>query len=158
MTRLVGLLAFVCFCASSLALAQNNCPQGFRFVGTLSGTGSVVSEFNERREINLPENATIDTTYQQANVRSHGGSVKPKSELRAKDIPKGILIIPYGSTDLEKGWSVSAPELVAIKAPGSPSVTGYKFGMKLYCTVGSTINQNVGGCNVGVDVCYLPKK
>jgi hypothetical protein len=154
----VGLLAFVVLYTSSLALAQHNCPQGFQYVGTLSGTGSIVSEFNERREINLVENATIDTTYQQANVRSHGGSTKPKSELRAKDIPKGILIIPYGSTDLEKGWSVSAPELVAIKAPGSQSVTGYKFGMKLHCTVGTSVHQNVGGCNVAVEVCYLPKK
>jgi hypothetical protein len=157
MIREAGLLASVVFYTSSLALAQHNCPQGFQFVGTLSGTGSYASEFNERRQINLPEGATIDTTYQQANVRSHGGSVKPKSELRAKDIPKGILIIPYGSTDLEKGWSVSGPELVAIKAPGSQSV-GYSFGMKLYCTVGSAVAQNVGGCSVAVDVCYLPKR
>lgn len=148
MMRPVGFLAFVVFYTSSLALAQHNCPQGFQYVGTLSGTGSIVSEFNERRQINLPQNATLDTTFQQSNIRSHGGSVKPKSELRAKDIPKGILIIPSGSTDLQKGWSVSDPELVAIKAPGSQSVTGYKFGMKLYCTVGSTVNQNVGGCHV----------
>jgi hypothetical protein len=158
MIRQVGLLALLGFYTSSVALPQNSCPQGFQYAGTLSGTGSILSEFNERRQINLPENATIDTTYQQAIVRSHGGSVKPRSELRAKDIPKGVLIIPYGSTDLEKGWSVSAPELVAIKAPGSERIAGYKFGMKLYCTVGGAVNQNVGGCNVGVDVCYLPKK
>jgi hypothetical protein len=158
MIRHVRLLAVVVFCTSSLALSQTNCPQGFQLAGTLSGTGSYVGEFNERRQINLPENATIDTTFQQANVRSHGGSVKPKSELHVKDIPKGILIIPHGSTDREKGWSVSAPELVAIKAPGSQSITGYKFGMKLYCTVGTGTSQNVGDCSVAVDVCYLLKK
>jgi hypothetical protein len=159
MMRRAGLLAFVFLVMSSLASAQHNCPQRFRYAGTLSGTGSVVSEFNERIEINLPEDATIDTTYQQANVRSQGGSVKPRAgSLVAKDIPKGILIIPYGSTDLEKGWSVSAPKLVGITAPSSQSVTRYKFGMKLYCTVGSSVSQNVGGCSVGVDVCYLPKK
>jgi hypothetical protein len=81
--------------------------------------------------------------------------VKPRSgDLTAKDIPKGLLIIPYGSTDLEKGWSVSAPKLVATQVQGA---TQYKFGMKLYCTVGAS-SQSVGGCNVGVDVCYLPKK
>jgi hypothetical protein len=158
MIRAVDLLVFVVFSTSSLALAQSNCPQGFQFAGTLSGTGSYVGDFNERRQIKLPEDATLDTSFQQANVRSHGGSVKPKSELRAIDIPKGILIIPHGSTDLEKGWSVSSPELVAIGAAGSQSVAGYRFGMKLYCTVGSGASQNVGGCSVTVDVCYLPKK
>lgn len=159
MIRQARLLAIVVFCTSSLALAQHNCPQSFRYAGTLSGSGSIVSEFNERREINLPQGATIDTTYQQTSVRSHGGSVTPGSDdLRAKDIPKGIHVIPYGSTDLQKGWSVSAPKLVAIELPGSEGVSRYRFGMKLYCTVGSAVTQNVGGCGVQADVCYLPKK
>lgn len=158
MIRQMSVLAFVVFYTSSLALAQHNCPQGFQYAGTLSGTGSVVSEFNERRGINLPEDATLDTSYQQTNVRSHGGNTKARSDLQAKEIPKGIHIIPHGSTDLEKGWSVSAPKLVTIQVSGSEGVTRYRFGMKLYCTVGSSVTQNVGGCDVAVDVCYLPKK
>ena len=159
MMRHICLLAFVVFSTPSLVYAQHNCPQGFQHAGTLSGTGSVVGEFNETRKVNLPGDATIDTTYQQMNVRSYGGSVKARSgSLLASQIPKGILIIPYGSTDLEKGWSVSAPKLIAIKDPGTQAIVGYRFEMKLYCTVGSSVSQNVGGCSVGVDVCYLPKK
>ena len=157
--RHLGLLAFVVFSTPSLVHAQSNCPQGFQPAGTLSGTGSAVTEFNETRRINLPGDATIDTTYQQMNVRFYGGSVKPRSgSMLANQIPKGILIIPHGSTDLEKGWSVSAPKLIAIKDPGTQAIVGYRFEMKLYCTVGSSVSQNVGGCSVGVDVCYLPKK
>ena len=136
MMRRIGLLAFVVLFLSSLALAQSNCPQGFVYAGTLSGTGSVVGDFNERRAINLPENATLDTTYQQTTVQSRGGNTRARSDLRATDIPKGIHIIPYGSTDLQKGWSVSAPTLVSIQAQGA---TRYRFGMKLYCTVGGSV-------------------
>ena len=158
MIRQVRRLAFVAFYTSSLALAQHNCPQGFQHVGTLSGTGSISTDFNERRAINFPENATIDTTYQQTNIRSHGGNPKAHSDLTAKEIPKGIHIITYGSTYLNNGWSVSAPKLVTIQVTGSESATRYRFGMNLYCTVGRVNTQNVGGCNVEVDVCYLPKK
>ena len=155
MIRHVRLLVFVVFYASSLALAQSNCPQGFTYAGTLLGTGSAVSDFNERRAINLPENATLDTTYQQTTVQSRGGNSRARSDLRASDIPKGIHIIPYGSTDLQKGWSVSAPILASIQGQGA---TRYRFGMKLYCTVGGSVTQDVGGCDVQVDVCYLVKK
>jgi hypothetical protein len=159
MMRHIGLLAFVVFSTPSLVHAQHNCPQAFQHAGTLSGTGSVVAEFNEIRKINLPADATIDTTYQQTNVRSYGGSVRGRSgNMLASEIPKGILVIPYGSTDLEKGWSVSAPKLIAIKDPGTQTVVGYRFEMKLYCTVGSSVSQNVGGCSVGVDVCYRPRR
>jgi hypothetical protein len=158
MTRQVALIALAVLYTSSFALAQNSCPERFRYVGTLSGTGSFVSEFNEVREINLPENATLDTTYQQTVVRSHGGNPIALSDLRAKEIPKGINIITYGSTDTGKGWSVSAPKLVAIQPPVSAGVTRYRFGMKLYCTVGNAHSQNVGTCSVNVEVCYLPKK
>jgi len=158
MTRQVCLLALAVLYTAPLVLAQHSCPERFLHAGTLSGTGSYVSEFDDRRKINLPEDATLDTTYQQTAVRSHGGNPKARSDLRAQDIPKGIHIITYGSTDLEKGWSVSAPKLVSTQAPGSAGVTRYTFGMKLYCTVGSGVSQNVGGCSVGVDVCYLPKK
>ena len=158
MPRQVRLWAFVVFFTPGVVLAQHSCPQGFQHAGTLSGTGSFSGDFNERRAINLTENATIDTTYQQTNIRSHGGNPKAHSDLTAKEIPKGIHIITYGSTDLNNGWSVSAPKLVAVNVTGSESVTRYRFGMNLYCTIGRADSQNVGGCDVHVDVCYLPKK
>jgi hypothetical protein len=158
MTRQVALIALAVLYTASLALGQNSCPERFRYAGKLSGTGSVAGEFNEVREINLPENASLDTTYQQTVVRSHGGNPIARSDLSAKEIPKGIHIITYGSTDIGKGWSVSAPKLVTIQPPGSAGVTRYTFGMKLHCTVGNAHSQNVGDCNVGVDVCYLPQK
>ena len=83
-------------------LAQHNCPQGFNDAGTLKGTGSYGIPFDERREINLPENATLDTSFQQSNVRVRAGNDLAQSKLQAKDIPKGILIIPSGSTHVRQ--------------------------------------------------------
>ena len=135
-------------------LAQHNCPTGFDFGGTLKGGGSYGISFDERREVLLPAYATIDTSFQQDNVRAHAGNGKAKSDLTAKDIPKGIFIAPHGSTLYNNGWAVSAPEL---KTEGEPA--RYRFGMKLYCiSSSSSHNMNNGGCDVNVDVCYKPKK
>jgi len=77
-----------------------------------------------------------------------------KSDLLAKDIPKGIYIITFGSTLNDNGWAVSAPRLTTVGEPAR-----YQFGMKLYCiSSGSTPDMNKGGCNVNVDVCYKPLK
>jgi len=129
------------------AFAQHNCPEGFRYAGSLVGAGGY-EEFNARRELLLPEGATIDTSYQQASVRARGGNSKAKSNLRAGDIPKGIHIITHGSTDFEKGWAVSDPKLEQVQSR-------YKFGMNLYCT---TSVANMGGCEVEAEVCYKPNK
>jgi hypothetical protein len=107
-------------------LAQHNCPPGFDFAGTLKGAGSYGVAFDERREINLPPYATIDTSFQQISVRAHAGNGQAKSDLQAKDIPKGIYIITGGSTMFENGWAVSAPELKTVGEPAR-----YHFGMKL---------------------------
>ena len=136
-------------------LAQHNCPQGFDYVGALKGTGSYGIAFDERREVNLPLYATIDTSFQQNNVRAHAGNSRAQSDLHAKDIPKGIYIIPGGSVLYKNGWAVSAPELKTVGEPAR-----YRFGMKLYCTssyAGSDMHTG-GGCDVNVDVCYKPKK
>lgn len=139
--------------AASL-LAQHNCPQGFNFAGTLRGTGSYGTPFDERRELNLPQDATIDTSFQQSNVRARAGNGLAQSKLQAKDIPKGILIIPGGSTLYDNGWAVSAPELKTVGEPAQ-----YRFGMKLYCISStSPSNRHMGGCDVNVDVCYKLKK
>jgi hypothetical protein len=135
-------------------LAQHNCPEGLLFAGTLTGTGSYGIAFDERRELNLPPNATIDTSFQQSNVRVRAGNSRAQSTLQGKDIPKGIYIIPGGSTSYDNGWAVSAPEL---KTVGDPAQ--YRFGMKLYCISSSSAAYvQFGGCNVSVDVCYKPKK
>jgi hypothetical protein len=161
MIRRMRLLSLVVLFMPSFTLAQHNCPQGFQYVGNLSGTGSFGNDFNEKREINLPENATIDQSYQQTRIRSQNGNPRAHSDLLPKDIPKGIHIIPYGSTDLEKGWAVSAPELtkVIINSQSGESDIRYRFRMKLYCTTGaSETTRHSGTCDVTVEVCYLPKK
>src|SRR4051812_31779112 len=91
MIRRVCLLSIVFSC--HLTLAQHNCPQGFQPAGTLTGTASYGNDLNERREINLPENASIDQSYQQTKVLPQKGNPKAHSDLLAKDIPKGIHII-----------------------------------------------------------------
>ena len=98
----------------------------------------------------LPEGATLDTSYQQPNVRARDGSSQAKSKLRGTDIPKGIHVFPHGSTDFQKGWAVSDPKLEQVQGR-------YKFGMKLYCTTAGGTTANMGGCEVEVEVCYKPK-
>jgi hypothetical protein len=143
------LLAGLSLLAAPIISAQHNCPEGFRYAGNLSGTGGYEA-FNDRRELLLPEGATVDTSYQQPSVRARDGNSKAKSTLRASDIPKGIHLSPHGSTDFQKGWAVSEPKLEQVQGR-------YKFGMKLYCTTAGGTTANMGGCEVEVEVCYKPK-
>lgn len=136
--------------AAPIALAQHSCPQGFIYAGKLSGSGGY-GAFDERRELELPEGASLDTSYQQAKVRARDGNSNAKSNLRAEDIPKGIHIAPSGTTSLNKGWAVSKPELKQVDSQ-------YKFGMQLYCTTPGGFSENMGGCEVEVQVCYKPKQ
>ena len=150
----VSLVALGLLSMAPPLLAQHNCPEGFNFAGSLEGTGSGGVAFNERREVDLPLDATIDTSYQQSNVRAHAGKGKAPTDLNAKDIPKGIYIITGGSTQFDNGWAVSAPELKTVGEPAR-----YRFGMKLYCMSSSQYPYSgAGGCKVSVDVCYKPKK
>ena len=158
MKRQVGFLTFSFLFMSVLSTAQSNCPQGFAYVGTLSGRGSAVEEFNKTKALRLPENATLDASFQQLKVRAT--SAKGKSNLRPQDIPKGILIIPHGSDDSEKVWSVSEPRLTEIKEEkiSGTASTRYQFGMHLFCQVESDpYSQQTGNCSVYVEVCYKPK-
>jgi len=102
----------------------------------------------------LPNNATLDTSYQQPNVVADNGQ-STRSKLRSQDIPKGIHIVPYGQSDLGKSWGVSDPKLKA--TPDADGKTRYVFGMRLSCTMSEHARQ-FGGCAVNVDVCYIPKK
>ena len=132
-------------CAARLPSGVQLCgnPNGHRFRPIL----------DERREIDLPEDATIDTSFQQSNVRVRAGNGRAQSNLQAKNIPKGIYIIPFGSALYDTGWAVSAPELKTVGEPAQ-----YRFGMKLYCTSSSSPEYtDYGGCEANVYVCYKPK-
>ncbi len=148
----LGLLGLVLM--SSLSSAQNSCPEGFRYAGTLSGSDA--EEFNKTVFLKLPEYATLDESYQQTEVRATNAKRKTKSNLSPQDIPKGIHISPYGSSDLDKVWAVSEPQL--IKPDNQGASTRYAFGMRLFCSVPSSpYTQSEGTCQVGVQVCYKPK-
>lgn len=154
-----SLLGFVFLFASTVSLAQSNCPEGFRYAGTLSGTGSSTTDLDNRKAVKLPDNVTLDESFQQQNVRATNGKRGAHSSLRAQDVPKGILIIPHGESDqfYNQGWAVSDPELKALQKDESGKVTSYEFGMKLFCHApGSTSYRELAECGVDVDVCYKP--
>jgi len=151
-------LAFTLLFVPSLSLAQgahDRCPADFRYVGTLKGTGSFVELLDKKLEISLPENATLDTSYQQTKIVADNHQGNAHSNLRPQDIPKGIHIVPYGLNDHDMGWAVSAPTLRTVS--GADGSTHYVFGMRLACTVEEYARQ-FGGCAVSVDVCYKPQK
>ena len=154
MTKHFGFFTVSFLLWASLSSAQDSCPEGFRYAGTLSGSAG--DEFNKTVFLKLPEYATLDESYQQTEVRGTNGKRKAKSTLSPQDIPKGIHISPYGSSDLEKVWAVTEPQL--IKPDKSGASARYAFGMHLFCSVqGSPYSQTEGECEVGVQVCYKPK-
>ena len=156
-----GLVFFLVLFAAptSQLLAQSRCPEGFRDAGSLSGTGSVMQSLDTRKTLKLPENATLDQSYQQKKVRATNGKAGVNSNMLAKDIPKGILIIAFGTSDkvFEQGWAVSDPELKVIERDAGGKATRYEFGMRLICKVSERAAQPLaGGCDVNVEVCYKP--
>jgi hypothetical protein len=156
MKKHFGFLTVSFVLMSSLSSAQDRCPEGFHYAGALSGTDT--EKFDKTVFLKLPEGATLDESYQQTNVRATNGKGKAKSNLRPQDIPKGIHIIPYGSSDLEKVWAVSEPQLKEIKDDNNATSTRHAFGMHLFCSVqGSPYSQTEGACEVEVQVCYKPK-
>ena len=149
-----GFLAVSLLLMSSLSSAQDSCPEGLRYAGTLSGSDS--ETFDKTVALQLPEHATLDESYQQTEIRATNSTRKAESKLRPQDIPKGIYITPYGSRESEKVWVVSEPRLVK---PDNNGASGrYAFGMHLFCAVhGSSFSQTEGPCEVSVQVCYKPK-
>ena len=129
MKKHLGFLTVSFLLISSLGGAQNRCPDDFRYAGTLSGTDP--GEFNQMVVLKLPERSTLDTSYQQTEVRATGGKdKKAKSNLRPQDIPKGIHIIPFGSSG-SNSWAVSEPKLAEIKEGNNAASPRYAFGMRL---------------------------
>jgi hypothetical protein len=145
-----ALFAFITLLWPSLIFAQGaheSCPGGLKYVGTLRGTGSLVELLDTRLEISLPEDAMLDTSYQQTKV------VAPKSKGLKLRPPKGIHIEAYGVEDYGKQWDVGDPKLITIS--DADGKTRYVFGMHLHCTVSEYARQ-FSGCAVNVDVCYKP--
>jgi hypothetical protein len=134
--------------------AQDECPGGFTYAGTLKGNGSLLKPLNARVELKLPDDATLDISYQQANVVGDNGQSN-RSKLRPQDIPKGIHIVPDVQSDAGKSWALSDPRLKEHRTPFGK--TRYVFGMRLVCTISEYARQ-FGDCAVNVDVCYMPKK
>jgi hypothetical protein len=154
MIRPVTSLALILLFISSVSVAQNSCPDGFRYAGTLQGSAAYMTSFSKRVEINLPENAMPDVSYQQATVRAEDGRIKEHSNLRPQDIPAGFHIVPYGSAG-DGGWAVSRPELRVVEKQADGRITRYAFGMQLYCIPGHLPTH--AACEVNVGVCYKPK-
>jgi hypothetical protein len=157
----ITLLAVVLFSFSPWAVGQHNCPEGLRYVGTLSGTGSESSPFDKRVTVNFPENATLDESFQQKNIPATNGKGGARSTMRAQDTPKGVLVIASGKEDkiYAPGWAVSDPELKAIDRDASGKTTRYQFGMKLFCSVGSGgANPYFAECSVNAEICYKPSR
>lgn len=154
----VGLLFALVLLTHSVGRAQTSCPEGFRYAGALSGTGSSITPFDKDVFLLLPKLATLDTSYQQTDVEATNGRSGTSSTLRAQDIPKGFFITPYGESDVafKQGWAVSNPTLQLVK-DASGKWSRYRFGMRLICKVGNKGSLEMHGeCSVGVDVCYKP--
>lgn len=155
MIRSAFSLAFLFLLASTLSRAQNQCPDGFKYAGTLSGNGSSVEGFDARETLTLPDDAMLDQSYQQKKVHATNAKNGVSSSMRPQDVPKGLYLIPYGKSEsiYEQGWAVSDPELKAINRDASGKITRYEFGMKLFCNARKGAHHAVE-CSVGVDVCY----
>jgi hypothetical protein len=146
---------------SGIAFAQCN---GLQYVGQLYGQGSFNSNYYGFREVLLPTNAKIDSSYHQPSIAAvANGKSDARSRLVASEVPAGICIAPSGDNNAAHGWSVgdgADPRIQLAPATWDMStntITQYKFGMRLYCTTGSgELDRTTGGCNVKVDVFYKP--
>ena len=67
----VAFLTFVLLSFSPWAAGQHDCPEGFSYVNTLSGTGSESNPFDQRLAVKFPENATLDESFQQKKGTCH---------------------------------------------------------------------------------------
>ena len=132
MKKHVGFLTVSFLLMSSLSSAQDNCPEEFRYAGTLSGTSSSRYSLIKRLFLN---SLRMQRSMTPISKPKSGRRTKTQSpiEYLPQDIPKGIHITPYGSSDLDKVWAVSEPKLMEIKA-GNGTSTRYAFGMRLFCS------------------------
>lgn len=135
--------------------SEGQCPEGLTYAGLLEGEGSFGHNFNGTRELLLPPYTKIDRSYRQTQLKAFGGGSDARSPMLSSDIPGGLYVVPTGTEDHEKGWSVHSPYFRPSVADDQDRVKQWAFGLTLYCTVGSgETDRLVGGCNVKVLVCF----
>ncbi|MFA6050965.1 MAG: hypothetical protein WC762_00065 [Methylobacter sp.] len=160
-----NLFFFLAVVFTPITFADENCPAGLKYVGAIyaEDSGAIGKEAKvpagTRRQINLPENFVIDTSYQQtdATFSSHGGTAG--SNMGASFVPSGFHLIAAGSERAScAGWSIQDPKQVMLKRKGNQIIQeGLELGV--YCHSGSgEFCKDGSGCNVRVDVCVKEAK
>jgi hypothetical protein len=140
MTKQLG----IALCGSVVTLllgvvpVLGQCPSGFTKIGRMERSTSGL-EVKERVSIKLPDDFTLDTSYQQPSPSGKGG--RAGSILPQQRIPKGIYISPGGRGTY--GWAVSDPVMLDSRT----------FQMYLYCSQDQGALNTNWGCSVYVDVC-----
>jgi hypothetical protein len=94
--RIASLFCFALI-AVSVSLAQTNCPEGLKYAGLLSGSGSYGAPFDQKVFISLPRGAKPDTTYQQKSTCTPRTAVPASLLIYGRRIsPKASMFIPTG--------------------------------------------------------------
>lgn len=157
---LLALIALgISACFAEVSSAQCD---GLQHAGQVYGEGSFNSNFYGFKEVLLPRDVKLDTTYHQPSISAvANGKSDARSRLVASEVPAGICIVPSGDNSANHGWSVgdgAEPRIHLIPAvwdTNTNTISQYKFGIRMYCTTGSgALDATTGGCNVKVDVYY----
>lgn len=147
------------------ASAEPTCPTGLKYAGAMyaEDSGAIGKEAKvpsgTRKQISLPENFVVDTSYQQtdASFSSHGGSAG--SNMGASSVPSGFHFIAGGSSRGScAGWSINDPKQLIVKRKGN-TIVQEAIELGVYCHSGSgEMCKDGSGCNVRVDVCVKEAK
>jgi len=75
--------------------------------------GRSLAPFDQRVTLRLPENATLDESFQQKKLQPTNGKGGVQSKMRPSDVPKGLLLVVYGQSDkvYERGGPSATPNL-----------------------------------------------
>lgn len=135
---------------------------GLKHAGQVGGEGAFGSNLYAFKEILLPANIKLDTSFHQPSISAvANGKSDARSRLVASEVPAGICIVPSGDNNANHGWAVGdgqEPRISLVPAvwdTNTNTISQYKFGIRLYCTTGSgELDRTTGGCNAKVDVFY----
>jgi hypothetical protein len=134
-------LALLFLLASAVSPAQNNCPEGFRYLGTLSGYGTSVERFDARRSLLYLRILRSTTHINRKRCAPPTGRTVFIRACVHKMCQRAFISFPYGENSSSvhgQGWAVSAPQLRALHRHARGKVTRYEFGMKLLCDARTT--------------------
>jgi hypothetical protein len=154
----------VAMSTTGLVRLNAQCPADLVHAGKLYGEGGPANYVGHPEVVfTLPSGTVIDRSFHQANISAVANNQSDAhSNLTPTKIPGGICIVPSGTNDNNKGWSVGnndTPTLRASDWDDAGRVSSYVYSMGLYCTVDSGLRgMGSGGCNVAVDVYYKPKQ